>query len=106
MNAALFKRWKISETLLKQAHAALPQPENADSAYVGLETQFTDYMEHNEHGLALDTLVELGDLVVPRGGFWKDLIRAAENMDLPDRIPELQKRFDETPARKRNTEKA
>lgn len=105
MNAALFKRWKISETLLQQADAALPRPENADSAFEGLETQFTEYMEHNEHGLALDTLVELGDLVVPRGGFWKDLIRAAENMELSDRIPELQKRFDETPARKCNTGK-
>ena len=103
MNAALFKRWKISETLLRRAHAALPRPENADSTFVGFESQFTEYLEHNEHGLAFDTLIALGDLVAPRGGFWKDLMRAAENMELLDRIPELQKRFDGALARKRNS---
>lgn len=103
MNANLFKRWKISETLLKRAYTALPRPENVDSTFAGLESQFTEYMEHNEHGLAFDTLIELGDLVVPRGGFWKDLMRAAENMKLPERIPELQTRFDEALARKLDT---
>jgi len=85
MNAALFKRWKVSETLLKRAHAALPRPES------------------DEHELALDTLEELGDLVATRGGFWKDLMRAAENMTLLDRIPKLQKKFDDALARKRST---
>jgi hypothetical protein len=99
MNAALIKRWKISETLLKRAHAAMPRPENDNPTFIALEKQFAEYLEHNEHELALDTLEELGDLVSPRGGFWKDLMRAAENMTLLDRIPELQKRFDDTIAR-------
>ena len=101
MNAALVKRWKISETLLKRAHSALPRPENDDPTFLELERQFTEYVEHNEHELALDTLEDLGDLVAPRGGFWKDLMRAAENMTLLDRIPKLQKKFDEALARKR-----
>ena len=103
MNAALVKRWKISETLLKRAHAALPRPENDDPTFFELERQFTEYVEHNEHGLALDALEELGDLVAPRGRFWKDLMRAAENMTLLDRIPKLQKKFHEALARKRIT---
>ena len=99
MNAALFKQWKISETLLRRAHAAMPRPENDNPTFIVLEKQFTEYLEHNELELALDTLEELGDLVSPRGGFWKDLMRAAENLTLLDRIPELQKRFDDAIAR-------
>jgi hypothetical protein len=97
MNVTLFKKWKISETLLKRAHAALPQPEEKDQLrFSELELSFNESLEHNEHELALNALEELGELVSPRGGFWKDLIRAAENMELVHGIPNFQKRFHET----------
>lgn len=96
MNVALFKKWKISETLLKGTHAALPRPEKDDTVFSELEKQFIEYLEHNEHELALDVLEELGDLMAPRGGFWKDLMRAAENMTLSERIPQLQRKFHDT----------
>jgi hypothetical protein len=103
MNPALIKRWKVSETLLKRAHAALPRPRDDDPTFCDLERQFTEYVEHNEYGLALDAWEELGDLVEPRGGFWKDLMRAAENMTQFDRIPKLQKKFENAHARKQST---
>jgi hypothetical protein len=96
MNAALFKQWKISETLLNRAHAALPRSGN-ESAFFELEKRFTEYLKHNEYELALNVLEELGDLKAPRGGFWKDLMRAAENMTLFDRIPQLRKKFHDAP---------
>ena len=90
------KRWKISETLLKRAHHALPRPEKKEEEQFSvLEKEFFAYLEHNEHELALDMLQELGELVAPRGGFWKDLIRAAENMGLSSRTPYFEKMFHE-----------
>jgi len=53
-------------------------------------------LEHNEHELALDTLGDMGELVAPRGGFWKDLIRAAENMALRNRIAYLETKFQQS----------
>ena len=97
-NVELYKRWKISETLLRRAYNALPGlPQN--EKFCSLEKTLFEYIEHNEHALAFDVLEELGDLASPRGGFWKDLIRAAENMELTDRIPRFKKNFDEALSR-------
>lgn len=103
MDAALFKRRKISETLLTRARAALPRLIDEDVQFSELEKEFQESLERNEHELALDALEEMGDLVESRGGFWKDLIRVAENMELVHRIPNLQKKFDEALLRRRNT---
>jgi hypothetical protein len=64
--------------------------------YQNLLSEYGQFLEHNEFELALDMLEQLGDLVDCRGGFWRDLERAAENMELKDRIPELRKKFSET----------
>ena len=99
MNPALFKRWKISETLLKRAREALPRPQTELPEFTALEKEFAEYLDHNEHELALNALEGLGDLVAPRGGFWRDLMRAAENMELLDRIPQFQRKFDQALSR-------
>jgi hypothetical protein len=103
MNSALFKRWKVSETLLRRAHEALPRPETDDPKFSALEKEFTEYLQHNEHELALNALEDLGDLVAARGGFWKDLMSAAKNMELVDRIPQFQKKHDEALSRPRRS---
>lgn len=92
---ALRKRWKVSEALLRSAHHALPREKEKDERFRSLEQWFLEYLEHNEHELALDMLQELGELCAPRCGFWKELIRAAENMERQDRVPYLQNQFDE-----------
>src|SRR5690349_14739432 len=93
-DAKLFKSWKISETLLESARHALPAPtESNEQKYAALLGRYREFLEHNELELALDTLEELGHLVRCRGGFWRDLERAAENMGLVERLPTLRKNF-------------
>jgi hypothetical protein len=60
---------------------------------VTLLARYHEFLEHNEFELALDTLEEIGNLVACRGGFWRDLERAAENMALVERLPKLRKNF-------------
>jgi hypothetical protein len=44
----LWKRWRISETLLKRAHCALPIPETkVEELFCALEKEFFEYIEHN-----------------------------------------------------------
>lgn len=89
----------ISAALLRQAHRALPRPTKDEARFAHLEKEFFEYLDHNEHELALDMLQELGELAEPRGGFWKDLIRAAENMELPKRVPHFQQKYHEALSR-------
>jgi hypothetical protein len=92
-DAKLLKSWKVTQTLLDRARNALPTSEQHEQEYTALLAEYQGYIEHNELGLALDTLEELGHLLPCRGGFWRDLERAAENMGLVDRIPALRKAF-------------
>jgi hypothetical protein len=92
-DANLVKSWKITETLLERARHALPARHEQD--YAALLTQYREFLRHNELELALDILEELGHLIPARGGFWRDLERAAENMGLVDRLPALRRAFSE-----------
>jgi len=94
----LVKSWKVTETLLERARHALPDaPVDHEQACIALLAQYREFLEHNELELALDVLEELGHLISARGGFWRDLERAAENMGLLDRLPALQKAFSQAP---------
>jgi hypothetical protein len=93
-DAELVKRWKITETLLERARHALPDaPVRHEQEYAEHLAQYREFLEHNELELALDILEKLGHLIPARGGFWRDLERAAESMGLVDRLPTLQKAF-------------
>jgi hypothetical protein len=93
-DAKLEKSWIITETLLKRARRALPDPsEQHEQEFATLLAQYREFLEHNEFGLALDTLEELGHLMPCRGGFWRDLERAADNMGLVDKLPALREAF-------------
>lgn len=94
-DAKLVKSWKITQTLLKRARRALPVRQEPE--YAALSTRYHEFLEHNELELALDILEELGQLTSARGGFWRDLERAAENMGLTDKLPALRKAFAEAP---------
>ena len=78
--------------------------ESVKEEFERLDAQFFDMLEHNEHELALDMLEEIGWITQPRGGFWKDLIRAATNMKLEGRIPRLKAEFDKALARIKEAE--
>lgn len=98
----LEKSWTITRTLLSRAKAALPLAPAGASAE--LEETLADYerlLNHNELELALDALEHAGGLVAARGGFWRDLERAAKNMQLVSRASQLRRRFQETLERNR-----
>jgi hypothetical protein len=95
----LLKRWEISESLLQRAHRMLPYPDaDVEEEFQAIENEFLCYIEHNEHGLALDMLQRLGELALPRGEFWRDLIQAAQNMELHQLVPYYEKKHAEAVA--------
>lgn len=101
----LWKTWKVSDALLRRARLALPNPDpSSKQEFDRLDGQFTEMLENNEHELALDMLEEMGLIAQPRGGFWKDLERAAANMELDGRIPRIRSEFDKALARIKEAE--
>ena len=93
----LQKSWNVTGTLLERARRALPAPtEEQERACSSLLAEYKSFFEHNEFGLAFDTLEQLGHLVACRGGSWRDLERAAENMGLIDRLPAIRKAFSDS----------
>jgi hypothetical protein len=94
MDIEIAKRWRSTEAVLERARLALPQPEEGVRiAFDEALSEYHDYLSHNELGLAFDALKGAAELVPSRGSVWKDLIRAAEFMELNDEIPDLEKRF-------------
>jgi hypothetical protein len=93
---SLWKRRKVPK-LLESVCRLLPAPsKEASGAFQNLLTQYRECIESARLERALDILQELGDLVPCRGGYWRNLERAAEAMDLADRIPYLRRRFEQT----------
>lgn len=93
----LWKQWKVTEAHLRSAHRALPElPTEVAAEFERLQSEFSSFLDHNELELALDMLQELGELVTCRGGFWRDLERAAESMSLPNRMPYFRTRFEQS----------
>ena len=88
------KSWKTTVTLLERAKRALPSKAREEE-YAAHLAQYKEFLDHNELELALDELEELGNLVPCRGGFWRDLTRAAESMGLRAKMSELEGRFHE-----------
>ncbi|WP_315773778.1 MULTISPECIES: hypothetical protein [unclassified Bradyrhizobium] len=94
----LAARWTAVRASLGRAQTALPAPPLRHvQACAKLYEDFAEYLEHNELALALDALMELGRLTTPPGGFWRDLERAAEIMNLDDRILALREAFRAAP---------
>ena len=86
----LIKQWKATATLLQRARDAV---QDSSEEVVKLRKEFDEWIQHNELELALDALQEISELTPCRGGFWKDLERAAEMMGLNDRAKYFHSRF-------------
>jgi hypothetical protein len=96
----LEKSWSVTRTLLARAKATLPVPSpEAKAEFEETLAEYERMLDHNELELALDALEHAGNLVPTRGGFWKDLERAATNMELIARASQLSRRFQETSER-------
>ena len=94
VDVRLWKQWQVTASFLTAARAyllqAAPQFECDDSAKL---EQFDMYMQPNELGLALEEIAELGKSYHCRGGFWRNLERAAEVMQLHDLAAEYHAVF-------------
>ncbi len=91
---ALVDRWAHVRELLVRAAKDLPPHTGAAGPGAlpagplsGTLPEFMEFLEHNEFGLALDTLVTLGEHVQPTPDFWRLVARAAALMELPDPTP-------------------
>lgn len=95
----LIKPWKVTRWHLEQARQQLPLPvrENAgelpDHDFATLAS-YEEYLNYNELELALDQLEALGELNDCRGGFWRELEKAAKMMELNERAAILHQRFE------------
>lgn len=100
----LEKSWGITRTLLARAKGRLPIPTATDIKveFDKAIAEYEDMLMHNELELALDALAAAGDLAAPRGGFWRDLERAAENMHLYARASHFRRRLQESLKKERS----
>jgi len=95
METTHIKRWKATEAVLERAHLALPQPTGQFRAEFDRAVgEYRHFLAHNELGLAFESLRDAAKLVPSRGGVWRDLIRAAEFMELHAELPELRALFE------------
>lgn len=93
----LLKPWKVTQANLEHARAMLPPPSpEIASEYQRLLLNYTEYLDHNELELAMNVLQDIGNLVPCRGGYWRNLERAAKTMRLDHRIPYFRKRFEQS----------
>ena len=84
----------MTSVLLERANRSIPDCAGEDSQrLVELRVQFREYLDHSELELALDVLQEIGEIMQCRGGFWRDLERAASAMKLEERAQRLHERF-------------
>ena len=102
MDIELTKRWRSTGAVLERARLALPEPsKDVRHEFDQAISEYREYLTHNELGLAFDSLKVAAGLVPSQGSVWKDLIRAAEFMELNDSIPDLEKQFATAAARPR-----
>ena len=91
------KRWRLAKVHLGYAHHRLaqsPRLEHATEAGVlSLMEQYAHNLERDRLKDTLETLAALGELHSCRGAYWRDLQRAAEYMELPERARELRARL-------------
>ena len=89
--AELEMSWATTAKYLNAARdqlPAVPAP-GADGATL---SGFEECLQRNEMELALDELEDLGLTNAPPAEFWRQLMRAAENMGLSERAADLQRK--------------
>jgi hypothetical protein len=93
MSGKLTKRRRTTRVLLERASEAIPASGITQTSVAELRRRALEHVESDELELALDRLEELGELAACRGGFWRDLERAAAMMELDHRAQRLHRRF-------------
>ena len=78
---SLEESWKVTIKHLKDGRKLLPDEMFLEEAKV-FDKEFTEYIEHNELELAMNSLDDLGLLLNASSMFWHHLELAATNMRL------------------------
>ena len=81
----LLESWERTRSHLARAWVELPPGDGGTDEY-------QDYLDHNELGLAMETLADVGDLRGASGAFWTALADAASEMKLTKRAEEYHRR--------------
>lgn len=77
----LQESWETTRLHLEKARHLIPHPLKGSSEGGGL-AEFEDFLSHNELGLAFDELELIGVENPCPPGFWREMLAAAENMQL------------------------
>jgi hypothetical protein len=83
--------WERTRSHLARAAALLPHPV-IESQEGGFLSAYSDFLEHNELGLAFDELRALGSINAVTKEYWAALVAAAIEMKLADAVAELRAR--------------
>jgi len=86
---------RIREARAQEGVAGAGSSPQVAAEYEPLLSDYRSYLEHNEFELAMDMLEEPGDLTQCSGGYWRNLERAAETMELLHRIPCFWQKFEQ-----------
>ena len=90
--AELERSWATTAKYLNAARDQLPEvpAPGVDGATL---SGFEECLRHNEMELALDELEDLGLKNAPPDEFWRQLVRAAENMGLSERAADFKRKL-------------
>ena len=90
--AELQRSWATTARYLTAARDQLPEvpAPGADGATL---SGFEECLHQNEMELALDELEDLALTNAPPAEFWRQLMRAAENMGLSERVVDFRRRM-------------
>jgi hypothetical protein len=81
----LSESWERARSHLARAWVELPSGS-------GDTNEYQEYLDHNELGLAMEALRDLGNLRGAHGQFWAALADAAEQMKLQQQAEEYRRR--------------
>ncbi|MEM9543501.1 MAG: hypothetical protein AAGA60_28910 [Cyanobacteria bacterium P01_E01_bin.42] len=75
------KKIFVVEILFRRAVNSLPSPNRKESEKFGrLISEYKQHLKNKDFYMAFLSIIEAGNLVPARGGFWKDLERAAKTL--------------------------
>jgi hypothetical protein len=89
----LWKIWGIAEANLKDARRFLLDTAPLAAEDTASLANFDEYLAHNELGLALEEIADIGSKYACAAAFWKRLEAAAEAMERRDSALLYRERF-------------
>ncbi len=90
LDKALEQTWNRTSTYLERAYALVA---SSNEIVRTLSEEYKKYLDHNEFGLALDTLETIGEQIGPPVEYWSHLEIAALEMGLSNRAADIRSKI-------------